>query len=144
MKSVTEFWSFNLLKGLTAKEALVGEGKTPEEIEAAIGTSFKLEGDKLKHFVNSLDVAGQNREGLSRVMVVSLAEGEKAPAKAAQVGEHYYVPEFTIAPKPVVGKVDRKAGQNKGKKKGPKDSPWGPSPEQAAAAKGPQRPAKNS
>ena len=133
MKSVTEFWSVHLFKGLTTKEGLVTEGKTPEEIEQALGTSFKFEGDKLKHFVNALEVAGQNRDGLSRVLVVTLAEGEKAPAKAAQIGEAYYVPEFLIAPKPVVGKSDRKA--NSGPKKGkgrPKESPWGPIPEQAA------------
>ncbi len=140
MKSVTEFWSFNLAKGLTAKEALAAEGKSPEEIQTSIGEKFKMEGDKLKHFVNALEVVSQNPEGLSRVLVVGLAEGEKVPLKSVQVEEFYYVPEFTIAPKAVVGKIDRK-NQDKGKKGkgGPKESPWGLSPEQKAAKKGPRK-----
>lgn len=139
MKSVTEFASHALQKGITTKAALAAEGKTPEEIMTAIGEAMKMEGDKLKFFIAALDVAAQNADGLSRVMVVSLAEGENAPAKATKVEEMHYVPEFKIAPKAVVSKKDLKTdkgGKGKGDRKDrPKTSPWGMTPEEKAAKK---------
>jgi uncharacterized membrane protein YgcG len=99
MKAVTEFPSHLLNRGLEAKTALTAEGKSPEEIQASLGETFKLEGDRLKHFVNSLDVAAKNA-GLAKMMVMSLAEGEQAPAKAVQIEEHYYVPEFRVLAQP--------------------------------------------
>lgn len=142
MKSVTEFPTFILNKGLAAKTALTTEGKNAEEILTSIGEAFKFEGDKLKHFVNALEVAGQNTEVLKRVVVMSLNEGEKAPAKAIQVEEFHYVPEFLITAKPVVadkgdgkgGRGKGRGGQGRGEKKG--GSPWGMSPEEIAAKKG--------
>jgi len=139
MKSVTEFWSHTLTKGLNAKTQMVADGKTPEEIQTALGESFKYEGDKLKHFVAALEVASQNPEKLSRVLVVTLAEGETAPPKAVKVEESHYVPEFQAAPRAVnLTKADARGGNsNKGKgKSGPKESPWGLTPEQKAAKKG--------
>lgn len=141
MKSVTEFPTFTLNKGLAAKAALTTEGKNAEEIQTSLGETFKYEGDKLKHFVNALEVAGQNKDVLKRVVVISLSEGEKAPAKAVQVEEFHYVPEFLITAKPVSAKTDAKGrgGKGRGGKGGrgekKSDSPWGPSPEEAAAKK---------
>jgi hypothetical protein len=144
MKSITEFWNHTLLKGLDQKTALTAEGKTPEEVTAAIGESFKYEGDKLKHFVAALDVAGANKEKLSRVLVVSLAEGEALPPKGVKVEEHVYLPDFQIeAKKPITEKkVEGKGGNNRnrgGQKKDGggkgKESPWGLSPEQLAEKK---------
>ena len=146
MKSITEFNSYNLSKGLEAKTALTGEGKTPEEIQENLGTTFKLEGDKLKHFVNALEVAAQNVDGLSRVLVVTLNEGENAPPKAVKVEESHYVPEFRIQAKTTVATKNDVKGGGRGKGGpgggrgpgggGPKESPWGLSPEQKAAKKG--------
>lgn len=138
MKAVTEFPGFVLTKALTTKTALAAEGKTPEEISASLGETFKLEGDKLKYFVNAIDVAGQNPKDLRRVMVVSLNEGEAAPAKATQVEEMYYIPEALVlaaAPKAAdpKGGRPRRGGKGGGDKKG---SPWGLSPEEKAAKKG--------
>ncbi len=136
MKSVTEFWNTTLVKGLKAKEALVAAAKSAEEITASLGETFKYEGDKLKHFVNALEVAAANPEKLSRVLVVSLSEGEKAPAKAVQVEEHHYVPDFQVEARPVVHtKNDPKGGGKKGQdNKGKiKTSPWGLTPEEKAA-----------
>ncbi len=62
MKSITEFPFFKLDLGIKAKAELTAAGKTIEEISQALGEKFKLEGDKLKHFTNSLDVAAQNLE----------------------------------------------------------------------------------
>ncbi len=147
MKSVTEFWSHTLNQGLQAKTALATEGKTPEEINTALGEKFKYEGDKLKHFVAALDVASANQEKLSRVLVVSLTEGETAPPKAVKVEEHHYIPEQAAAPKGVanVKEMQKSAGGKggpggKGKHSGPKESPWGLSPEQKAAKKAGNKP----
>jgi len=139
MKSVTEFWNATLIKGMKAKEALAAEGKTPEEIQTSIGETFKYEGDKLKHFLNSIEVATQNQEKLSRVKVISLAEGEKVPPKAVKIEEHHYVPDFQVEARAVVTtKRDPKAqGGGKGKDMNrPKTSPWGLTPEEKAAKKG--------
>lgn len=139
MKSVTEFFTFKLLKGIEAKAALTAEGKSPEEVEQSIGETFKLEGDKLKYFFNSLDVASENLDKLTRVLVVSLDESEKVPQKAVKVEEHYYVPEFQKTLTPSEPKQASKGGggnRNKGKRKdGPKSSPWGITPEELAAKK---------
>ena len=141
MKSVTEFWSAVLVRGINAKTALAAESKTPEEIQQNIGETFKLEGDKLKYFMGAMDVASKNMEKLSRVLVVSYAEGESANPKATKIEEMYYIPEFQKDPKAIVTqKSDSKGGgQGKGKPRsggGPKESPWGLSPEQKAAKKG--------
>ncbi len=144
MRSVTEFASFALAQGIKAKAALAAEGKTPEEIQASLGTTFKLEGDKLKYFTNALEIASQNADGLKRVKVVALAEGESAPAKAMQVEDMHYVPEFLIDPKKNPPAADGPRGKGGGRKggrggdRGPKESPWGLSPEQKAAKKGKQ------
>lgn len=143
MKAVTEFPSFVLTKALTQKAAMTAEGKSAEEIQTGLGESFKFEGDKLKHFVSSLEIAAQNPTNLRRVLVVSLNEGEAAPAKAVQVEEHYYVPEFLIMNSPKPAATDAKGGRRggpggKGGKSGPKSSPWGMSPEEKAAKNKPK------
>jgi len=138
MKSVTEFFAHKLIKGNTAKAALLAEGKTPEEIEQSIGETFKLEGDKLKFFVKSMEVAADNAEKLGRVLVFKIDEGESAPPKAVLLEEHCYVPEFQkAAPAAVTKKAEKGGGQKKGNKRkdGPKPSPWGISPEEVAAKK---------
>lgn len=139
MKSVTEFPTFTLNKALQAKAALAAQSKTPEEIQQSLGETFKLEGDKLKYFINALEVAGQNTENLKRVVVVSLNEGENAPHKATKVEELHYVPEFYVAAKPAAaqsagGKGGRPRRGGGGDSK--KGSPWGLSPEEKAAKTG--------
>ena len=140
MKAVTEFANVTLSQALKTKAALTAEGKTPEEIQESLGQSFKMEGDKLKYFINALDVAGQNTTNLKRVLVVSFAEGENVPGKASKVDELHYVPDFFVmsAPKPAeTGKGHGKGGRQGGGGRGagggaPKGSPWGLSPEEKA------------
>lgn len=144
MKNITEFPNFKLLQGLKIKGTLAAEGKTPEEIAANLGETFKMEGDKLKFFTNAIDVAGQNTEKLIRVQVLTLTEGESAPARATKVDEHYYLPEYPSAPKPPEQK-DGKSGGGKGGRGGgrggnreggkPRGSPWGITPEEKEAKK---------
>jgi hypothetical protein len=141
MKLVTEFPVFTLNKALAAKAALSTAGKTPEEIETSLGETFKLEGEKLKFFVNALNVAGDNSENLKRVFVATFADGEKLPAKSVKVEEHHYIPEFVVVARPAVDnnakdgkRGGRGGGGGRGEKKG--GSPWGMSPEEIAAKKG--------
>jgi hypothetical protein len=140
MKAVTEFSVFTLNKAIQTKTALAAEGKTPEEIQENLGQSFKLEGEKLGYFIQSLEIASTNSNNLKRVLIVRLTEGEKAPAKAIQVEELHYIPEFfmqasshPVATAPTKG---GRAGGGKGGKGGntggPKGSPWGLSPEEKA------------
>lgn len=120
MKSVTEFHTHKLVKGIETKNTLATSGKTPEEIQQGIGEAFKLEGDKLKFFFNALDVASQNMEKLARILVVSFNEGESIPHKAVKVEEHFYIPEFQVAAGgPGMGKPPKANTQNKNKKGGP-------------------------
>lgn len=140
MRSVTEFPVHKLKEAAQIKAQFAAEGKSPEEVQAGLGEKFKMEGDKLKHFINALEVAAQNPEKLHRVLVVALNEGENAPAKSVKVEEHHYVPDFGTDPRPVnkekAPPPGSQKGGGKGKGKGPKESPWGLSPEQKAAKKG--------
>lgn len=142
MRSVTEFPTFKLVQGIELKKALLAESKSEEEVQAALGEKFKLEGDKLKFFFNALEVANTNLDKLSRVLIVSFAEGESAPSTATKVEEHHYIPEFVSANKPPAmgvkpspkGRGDKGGPGGKGGK-GPKSSPWGMSPEEKEAKK---------
>jgi hypothetical protein len=136
MKAITEFPSFTLTKALQTKVALLAEGKTADEVTASFGETYKYEGDKLKHFMNAVDVATENKENLKRVLVLSLGENETAPAKAVKIEETYYVPEFValVRPTPMpAGKGGPQKGGRKGGQDSKKSSPWGLSPEEKAA-----------
>ncbi len=119
MKSITEFAVFALQKGQTVHAELLAQGKTPEEISTQMGESFKLEGDKLKYFINALDVAKQATSGrLKRVMIVSFGENESVPARAVKVEETHYLPEYHLeAPKaaPEGDTKNKGAGGGRGK-----------------------------
>ncbi|WP_413557569.1 hypothetical protein [Bdellovibrio sp. HCB209] len=138
MKSVTEFPYFTLNTGLAAKKDLAG--KTPEEIQTALGEKFKFEGEKLTHFMHALEVAATNNgPTLRRVLVATFAEGEKVPAKAVQAEAFHYVPDFVPTAKPAAEPTTGKGGPRKGGGKGGDKkggSPWGMSPEELAAKKG--------
>lgn len=137
MKSVTEFPNFKLLQGVKAKAELTAAGKTPEEVSQQFGETFKLEGEKLTYFLNAVTVASENMEKLIRVKVVQFNEGETAPPKSVKIEEHTYIPEFQKeAGKPFLGKPQKGGGNQNKKSSGPKESPWGLSPEQLAAKKG--------
>ena len=97
MKSITEFASFTLTKGLKYKEALLAEGKSPEEIQTALGASFKYEGEKLSCFLKALDVAKDNANNLKRILVVGVNEGEALPAKVVSIDNVHFLPEFVVS-----------------------------------------------
>ena len=145
MKSVTEFSSLKLADGVKAKAALAAEGKTPEEIATAMGEQFKFEGDKLKCFVNAVEIAEKSTEKLYVVKVVKLNEGQNPPPRGTVIEELCYIAEpfANLADKKVAppakgnsGRGGQRGGGGKPGGKGarkPKDSPWGISPEEKEA-----------
>lgn len=150
MKSVTEFPNHKLAEGIKAKTALAAEGKSPEEIQAALGEKFKLEGDKLKCFVNAVEIASQSKETLFRVKIVKLNEGANPPPRGTVIEDLCYIaePQTNLADlkkaaekraeQPAKGKNERgggKGGGRGGKGGKPKESPWGISPEEKEAKK---------
>ena len=140
MKSITEFAQPVLLKVLAAKTALANEGKTPEEISAALGETFKLEGDKLKYIQAAAELV-VGKPTFRRVLVTSFAEGETAPAKYQKIEDTHYLVEVLELAKPAAvvapGKGGRGGPRSGGNKAGgaPKTSPWGASPEEIEAKK---------
>ncbi|MES2803553.1 MAG: hypothetical protein V4654_13750 [Bdellovibrionota bacterium] len=143
MKSITEFQPTILQKVLAAKNTLTAEGKTAEEISAAIGETFKYEGDKIKYALAAADLA-KDKTSIRRVLVASFAEGEKPAPNYTQVEDTYYMVEtFNSAPVARAEKVDpRNARRGGGGKQqgGPKGSPWGMTPEEKAAKNKPAAP----
>lgn len=116
MRSVTEFANFTLNQGIKAKEGLAAEGKSAEEIQTSLGATFKLEGDKLKYFVNALEVASTNLDGLKRIRVVALAEGENAPpGKSQKIEDMTYLIEPHVVARAPQPEGDGKDGKGKGR-----------------------------
>ncbi len=141
MKSITEFPVHKLNQAFAKKTELTTAGKTPEELQTEMGTAFKMEGDKLKHFLAAIDVAQENLQNLARVLVVQFGEGENVSPKAKKIEDFYYLPEFTKDPKaPALNAEVIRGGQGKrGEKKGPKESPYGLSTDQKAEKKAQQK-----
>lgn len=136
MKSISEFPSFTLQKISAAKSQLTADGKSPEEVAAAIGESFKLEGDKLRYALASSELV-KDKTAVKRVVIVGFAEGETVPPKYQKVEEDYYLVDL-IETRPVApaAATDKRGGPRRGggnKPSGPKSSPWGMSPEEKAA-----------
>lgn len=137
MKSISEFQSFTLQKISAAKTQLAADGKTPEEISAAIGETFKLEGDKLRYALAASDLI-KDKAAVRRVIIVGFAEGETVGPKYQKVEDDYYLVDM-VDTRPAVqaaAATDKRGGPRRGggnKPSGPKSSPWGMSPEEKAA-----------
>lgn len=122
MKTITEFSGFQVAAALKSSTELSTSGKTPEEISQAMAESYKLEGDKLKLFTDALDFAKGRPESLKRIVVLALAEGEKAPDKAYEkdgkvfLMEYFYVP--SSRPKGRGRDRDERDGKGRGGKRG--------------------------
>jgi hypothetical protein len=125
LKLVTEFSVFKLKSALAQHAELTSSGKTPEEIEQSMGEAHKLEGEKLKYFVGSLNAAKDKAEGLKRVLVVTFAEDEKIPSNAQKIEEHYYLLENFEAPKKAAPIGDKRGGGKGGGGGGGRGGPGG-------------------
>lgn len=112
----------------TAVEAAPTE-PAPEapSLETAFTEAFKYEGDKLKFFINALDIAKKRPNGIKRVVVLTLAETDKAPAGAEKRDEHHYLVEYfpqsaREAARAAQGRGDR---NDRGGKRGGRDGKRG-------------------
>ncbi|MCM2276870.1 MAG: hypothetical protein NDJ89_02190 [Oligoflexia bacterium] len=114
MKTLTEFPAATLKNAFKAQQDLQTAGKTPEELPQALGEALKLEGDKLAYLFSALELVGPKLNDLKRVVVLSLNEGEKAPSKALQKEDKYFVAEY-FPPMPGKGPAGRPAHGGKGK-----------------------------
>jgi hypothetical protein len=134
MKTMTEFSAFTLRdahsKAREIHAALQTEGKPAEELEQAkketlnayLTEKFKLEGEKLELFLKALEVAEakpRELENLKRVVVYTIAEGEKVPGNVIQRESHAFGAEYLASLRPQ--KQDRRESGSKhakGKGKG--------------------------
>lgn len=116
MKTITEFAASTLKNAQKTREELIGSGKTPEELPAAMGEALKLEGDRLNHLLSALDSVGTKTTDLKRILVIALNEGEKAPSQAKQVGEQYFIVEYYPSLNPP--KQARRGEEGRGEKRG--------------------------
>lgn len=94
MKTITEFTAVRLQVVAQKKKELSVPGISPEDLTKGLGEALKLEGDKLALVLNALEVLGEKFDDLKRVVVFTLSEGEKAPERAQQKGEQYYLAEY--------------------------------------------------
>lgn len=120
MKTLTEFAGATLKNTLKTKQDLLASGKTAEELPQALSEALKLEGDKLNFTLNAAELVEKRLDDLKRVVVFSIAEGEKAPQGGIQKGEHYFVAEYyppLNPPKGAKGK-DHDRGGRRGDKRG--------------------------
>jgi len=139
MKTFTEFTAFWLRdahsKSKEIHSSLGTEGKTAEELAAAhqeslntyLTEKYKLEGDRLGLFTQAVTLVSakpKELENLKRVVVYSVAEGEKVPSQVRVEGSFGMIAEYLP---PVRGNKpqDRRQaggkpgkGDKKGKKKG--------------------------
>ena len=124
MKTLTEFAPITLKNALKTKQELTAAGKTAEELPAAMGETLKLEGDKLGFIMTALDLAETRLEGLKRVLVMSLAEGENKPSDGVEKdGKIYLVEHDTAIATP--GARDERGGGRDGKRGGGRDGKRG-------------------
>lgn len=112
-----------------SKEEIIAEKKAMEEkirplLETKITEEFKLEGERLGYFINSLSVIfGKRIADLRRVVVFTVEdEKEKVSEHARKVGDHFFLAEYMA---PLVDKSKRrgkgkfgKGGRGKGRGKG--------------------------
>ena len=137
---MSEFPAHILEKGNTAREALIAEGKSEEEITEAIGEKFKFKENRLKYFMSAMTVAKESTlEKLFRIRVINYTETDTIPESAVQVEDVYFLAEenpFKPGSAPVAKKAGKKGGGGKkDRPRGPKPSPWGESPEEIALKK---------
>lgn len=116
MKTITEFSGFSLKDALAKKTALVTEGKTEEEIQAALKEALNLDDTKLPFCQNALDMTSSRVDRVKRVLVaVKAKDDEKVPEEFAEREGHFYLVEFfpdpTQAGRPRGGRDSRDGGR---------------------------------
>ena len=96
MKTITEFSGFSLKEAIAKKAALLAEGKTEEEAQAAINEQLKLVDDtKISFYKNAVDMTASRVNTVKRVVVaVKATETENVPTAFAEREGHFYLVEY--------------------------------------------------
>jgi len=95
MKTLTEFSGFTLKEAAAKKTALLSEGKTEEEAQAAIHEQLKLDEAKVAFYKNTLDMTSSRLDRVKRVVVaVKASETEKVPENYIEREGHFYLVEY--------------------------------------------------
>ena len=96
MKTITEFSGFSLKEAIAKKAALLAEGKTEEEAQAAINEQLKLADDtKVAFYKNAVDMTKSRVDTVKRVVVaLKGSETEKVPTAFVEREEHFYLVEY--------------------------------------------------
>jgi hypothetical protein len=95
MKTITEFSGFTLKEAITKKAALLAEGKTEEESQAAVNEILKLDEAKAPFYKIAVDMTGSRIDRVKRVVVATKAnDAEKVPDAFMEREGHFYLVEF--------------------------------------------------
>jgi len=131
MKTLTEFSGFTLKEALAKKSALIAEGKSEEEVLAAIHEQLKLDEAKAGFYKNVVDMTSSRIDRVKRVVVALKAtETEKVPEAYMEREGHFYLVEYfpTADSRARMGASDRDdrggrggRGNDRGGSRGPSD-----------------------
>lgn len=95
MKTLTEFSGFVLKEAMAKKAALITEGKTEEEAQAAINEQLKLDETKIPFYKNAIDMTSSRLSQVKRVVVaVKATETEVVPTAFVEREGHFYLLEY--------------------------------------------------
>lgn len=95
MKTITEFSGFTLKEAIAKKAALLTEGKTEEEAQAAVNEMLKLDEAKAPFYKNAVDMTGSRIDRVKRVVVATKgSETEKVPDAFMEREGNFYLVEF--------------------------------------------------
>lgn len=95
MKTLTEFSGFVLKEAMAKKAALLTEGKTEEEAQAAINEQLKLDEAKVGFYKNVVDMTSSRVDRVKRVVVaLKASETEKVPEAFTEREGHFYLIEY--------------------------------------------------
>lgn len=166
MKTLTEFSGFALRdahkKSKELREALQtkgaegaegGEGRSAEELSSAhhealhafVTEKFKIAAERLPLFVHALEMVEakpKELENLKRVVVSTVAEGEKTPGSLHLHEGHAYLPEYLASLRPKA-QPDRRQARSKKQDRGRRRPPnKGKRPDGGPERRGANPPAK--
>ncbi len=128
MKTLTEFAPHFIKNAAKTKAELTTAGKTAEELPAAMGEALKIEGDKLTHLMNLLELVGDRTDDLKRGLALAKSkDDEKVSDSIKTVGEHFYSIEyFPPVPKKLAnGRIDHGSQGGRGGRGGRDDKRGG-------------------
>jgi hypothetical protein len=96
MKTITEFSGYTLKDAIAKKSALLAEGKTEEEAQAAINEQLKLlDETKVGFYKNAVDMSKSRIDQVKRVVIaVKATETEKVPEAFSERDGNFYLVEF--------------------------------------------------